>query len=415
MTEGKLLVLEREGHILTLLTAGNRLAAVNACKKAEADGIQVGDIYLGKVQNIVKNIEAAFVEVSKGVLCYLSLSEGQNATVTNRPEFSGRLQTGDELIVQVEREAIKTKLPAVTARISLSGRYLALAQGSAKLGISGKLEQDKKQYIVEKLAEENLVDAKRKCRICEEMKKTPYGMIIRTNAGALQEDMTPLFAEWKALEEQYTRLMQVAFYRPCYTCLKKNPPAYLEGLKDFYREEYEEIVTDIPEIYEAIKNYAEDTMFSEQIPLRLYQDTQLPLAKLYSVESRLEEALASRIWLKSGGYLVIEPTEALTVIDVNTGKYDAKKGSLKDTCKKINLEAAKEIAWQLRLRNLSGIIIVDFINIEEKDFQEQLLSCLKNLVKKDPVHTTIIDMTPLGLVEITRKKINKPLKEQLRT
>ena len=122
-------------------------------------------------------------------------------------------------------------------------------------------------------------------------------------------------------------------------------------------------------------------------------------------------ALERRVWLKSGGYLIIEPTEALTVIDVNSGKYEARKG-YGETCRKINLEAAEEIALQLRLRNLSGMILVDFINMEEEEEKTELLSCLRKLVKSDKVKTTVVDMTPLGLVEITRKKVNKPLAEQ---
>ena len=140
----------------------------------------------------------------------------------------------------------------------------------------------------------------------------------------------------------------------------------------------------------------------------------MPLSVLYSVESKLETALASRVWLKSGGYLIIEPTEALTVIDVNTGKYEAGKDP-QETYRRINLEAAEEVAIQLVLRNLSGIIIVDFINMQSASYNRELLNHLKALVQKDKVQTHVVDMTPLGLVEITRKKISKPLREQFRS
>ena len=150
------------------------------------------------------------------------------------------------------------------------------------------------------------------------------------------------------------------------------------------------------------------------VVVRLYQDKVLPLSVLYSVESKLETALASRVWLKSGGYLIIEPTEALTVIDVNTGKYEAGKDP-QETYRRINLEAAEEVAIQLVLRNLSGIIIVDFINMQSASYNRELLNHLKALVQKDKVQTHVVDMTPLGLVEITRKKISKPLREQFRS
>ena len=147
--------------------------------------------------------------------------------------------------------------------------------------------------------------------------------------------------------------------------------------------------------------------------LRLYQDKMLSLSKLYSIESRMETALGNRVWLKSGGYLIIEPTEALTVIDVNSGKYETNKSN-EDTVLAVNLEAAEEVALQLRLRNLSGIIIVDFINMAQETSKNQIMTLLKQLTAKDVVKTTVVDMTALGLVEITRKKTSKPLREQLR-
>lgn len=156
--------------------------------------------------------------------------------------------------------------------------------------------------------------------------------------------------------------------------------------------------------------YCEDNNL--HIPVRLYQDSMLSLSTLYSLEGKLKTALDSRVWLKSGGYLVIEPTEALTVIDVNSGKYESEKNP-QDAYRQINLEAAAEVAFQLRLRNLSGIIIVDFINMQSPSDNARLLYVLRDLVKRDGVKTTVVDMTPLGLVEITRKKISKPLREQL--
>ena len=144
----------------------------------------------------------------------------------------------------------------------------------------------------------------------------------------------------------------------------------------------------------------------------LYEDKLLPLIKLYRLEQVLKEATQERVWLKSGAYLVIQPTEALTVIDVNTGKYEGRKNQ-QDTFLKINLEAAGEIAYQLRLRNLSGIIIVDFINMASGEYKETLLEELEKDLCNDPLKATLIGMTPLNLVEITRKKIRKPLREQM--
>ena len=162
------------------------------------------------------------------------------------------------------------------------------------------------------------------------------------------------------------------------------------------------------QILQFIREYAPEM----ESRLTLYQDPSMNLYTLYGLGSKIQEGLERRIWLKSGGYLVIEQTEALVVIDVNTGKFDGKKSAL-ETFHRINMEAAQESARQMRLRNLSGIIIIDFINESAKEAQEELLSYMSELLKEDPVTAKLIDMTPLGLVEITRKKVHMSLAEQL--
>ena len=175
-------------------------------------------------------------------------------------------------------------------------------------------------------------------------------------------------------------------------------------------EEYSEIVTDDPELYEEMVG-------SEAIPaghaVRLYEDASYPLEKLYSLATKIEGALSTRVWLKSGAYLIIEPTEALTVIDVNSGKYEAHKGE-QDYYKAINMEAAVEIAYQIRLRNLSGMILVDFINMTNPMDQEELIKEMQRLLLRDRVKTCVVDFTRLGLMEITRMKTVPPLLEQAR-
>lgn len=396
MPKGKILIFRYHDKILTALTTENRLLTVTACN--EQDASLVGNIYIGKVQNIVSNIQAAFVEINKGLLCYLSLSDIKEPILTNGREWDGKLKIGDELLVQVERDALKTKQPAVTTKLSVSGSYMVLnASKTGRIGISNKLSGDKKEKIKSFISENGL--------------QTAYDTVIRTNAGYLEENYELLASEWNSLNAEMNTILQVAASRTCFSCLKHSVPEYLKALQEIYRNEYEEIVTDDSKIYETIKEFL--GMQGNNTPLRFYEDPLLPLQKLYSIDTKLQEALGSRIWLKSGGYLVIEPTEALTVIDVNTGKYDAKKGDAEETYYKINLEAAKEISYQLRLRNLSGIIIIDFINMKSEEHQRSLLQELRNHIKKDTVKTDVIDITALGLVEITRKKIHKSLKEQL--
>ena len=206
--------------------------------------------------------------------------------------------------------------------------------------------------------------------------------------------------------------MHYARYRSCFTCLKEAETEVASAIKQFTgsaEAKSFEVITDQKALYEQLKNDGQE----KGIPwnLRFYADDMLPLSALYSLESKMKTALSSKVWLKSGGYLVIEPTEALTVIDVNSGKYESGKEA-QDTYRKINLEAAEEVAFQLRLRNLSGIIIIDFINMRSRDDNNMLLQTLRKFVKQDRVNTTIVDMTPLGLVEITRKRTSRPLREQ---
>ena len=207
-------------------------------------------------------------------------------------------------------------------------------------------------------------------------------------------------------------MLEKAPCRTCYSVLEAAYPSYIQGLRDTYSGALEAILTDIPEYYGQMRSYLEAEQPEDIGKLQLYEDPTLPLLKLYSLEAAMESALSRRVWLKSGGYLVIEPTEALTVIDVNTGKYAGKK-NMEEAVLKINLEAAVETARQLCLRNLSGIIIVDFIDMAPEEHKKLLLDTLEAELKKDPVKTVLVEMTKLGLVEITRKKVRKPLHEMV--
>ena len=206
--------------------------------------------------------------------------------------------------------------------------------------------------------------------------------------------------------------MNLAQYRTCYSLLYEAEPDYLKALRNCPNGSLEEVVTDQPDLFARLQEYFRISDLSETTGLRFYEDKLLSLAKLYSLEYALEQSCQKRVWLKSGGYLIIECTEAMVVIDVNTGKYSGKK-NLADTIRLINLEAAQEVAHQLRLRNLSGIIMVDFIDMDTEEDKALLMDTLKAAVRPDPVKTTVVDMTPLNLVEMTRKKEKKPLWEQI--
>ena len=221
-----------------------------------------------------------------------------------------------------------------------------------------------------------------------------------------------ILKEFSRLKLELEQLLSEARYRTCFSCLKQSEPEYMRTIQNTRYEQLEEIITDIPEIYEQIQEFQKEDALLRNISLTLYEDSMLSLSSLYNVSKQIERALDKRVWLPSGGYLVIEPTEALTVIDVNTGK-DVNKRKKQEHFLKVNKEAARMAAKQLRLRNLSGIIIIDFIDMKQEEDRKELLSYLKKEVQLDPVPVQVVDMTKLELVELTRKKVSKNLKEQL--
>lgn len=355
---------------------------------------RVGNLYIGKVAKVVKNIEAAFLEIADRQMCYYSLKDNPKPIYTSMKKGE-KLSAGDELIVQLTREGVKTKDPVISSGLNFPGRYVVLVHGSNHIGISNKLPAKEKERL------RNLITP---------LAGEAFGFIVRTNAMEAEEEA--VLAEARALIEEYQTLLHVARHRTVFSCLKSNPPMYCKKLKDVRFLEDTELVTDDETLFQDMEQYLKESMPEMGNRLRFYQDSLLPLAKLYSLETVLSDALKERVWLKSGGYLIIQPTEALTVIDVNTGKFDGKKRK-EETFLKINLEAAVEIARQLKLRNLSGMILVDFINQEQKENEQKLLGVFREELRKDPVKTSLLDITQLGLVELTRKKIQKPLYEQL--
>ena len=357
----------------------------------------VGNIYIARVKDIVKNINAAFVEIAPGQTCYLSIEDARHPVYLNRINKNTKcLVQGDEILVQVMKDRVKTKDAVVTTNLSFTGKYAVLTTGNHKLGVSMKLEDSVRRNL-------------KKC--VEAYVPEDVGVVIRTNAAHVPEE--ELIQEIQQLDEQRKKLIETAQHRTCFSVMYQAPEKYLMLLRDLNPKKLSEIITDEEEIFQRIQEYCGEQNDGNTIKrLRLYADQMLPLSKAYSIESRLEKALSERVWLKSGGYLIIQPTEALTVIDVNTGKYGGKK-DLQETFLKINLEAAEEVARQLRLRNISGIVIVDFINMERAEKKKQLMDELTECVKKDRVKTDVLDMTVLGLVEMTRKKVDKPLCEVL--
>lgn len=354
----------------------------------------LGNIYIGKVKNIQKNIQAAFIEIENGIMCYYSMAEKASHCFVNVKK-NNVLKIGDEMIVQVSKEGIKSKLPYVSSNLNFTGRYLVLTSERKELGFSGKLKKEEKKQIREIL----------KDKIPENV-----GIIVRTNCRDAQEE--EILHELEELMKRYEAVLQKGKSRVCFSVLEKSMPEYVQILQNLYSQDLEEIVTDKQELYECAVQYLKGYKQQEKI-VRYYEDKLLPLYKLYNLEKAFEQAQNERVWLKSGGFLVIQQTEAFVCIDVNTGKFTSKK-DMQETFRKINLEAAKEIAWQLRLRNLSGIILIDFINMERDEDKEELMQTLQRYLWQDSIKGTVVDMTELNIVEVTRKKVRKSLAEELK-
>lgn len=387
MIQSNVVITEYKNRICTILFQDNVMQEIHV----EADESILSAIFMAKVKNISKNINAAFVELFDGQMAFLPLEDVKDCSFL--PSIDGRLREGDEIPVQVIKEAVKTKDPVVTTKLSVNGAYAVVSLDKRKSGFqfSRKLSADKKHELKDALSGIEL--------------PADYAYVVRTGAGELT-DFSVLFKELHYLISQMDEILLRAKTRTCFSCIYQGVPSYIEFLHHISNIDYEEIVTDIPNVYEALQVH-----YKGNKAIRLYQDA-FPLKKLYSIETKMEELFSKKIYLKSGGTIVIEYTEAMTVIDVNTGKCIAKKD--KDTLNyQINLEAADMIARQLRLRNISGIIVVDFINMESEEYKAKLIQELKKLLKKDSVSCNYVDITGLGLVEITRKKVQKPIYEIL--
>ena len=357
----------------------------------EADSI-LGNVYRARVSNLSPNINAAFVDIKKGESCYLSMDDYHGE----------KLKVGDLVTVQVVRDKIKTKRYAVTTDISLQGDY-AVTTLFAPVGVSSKITDSARKKELKTLMQ-NLLIAEQDAQFylaegnvaeIERIKKLTLGGIIRTQAEHAED--AAITREIEGQARLLYSIMKKSEYATQYTCLYHTEVEYIKDIRRMHALQDVEIVTDIPEVTEAIS----------EIPL--YTD-EYTLTLRYSLASLLEKTLSKRAYLKSGAYLVIEPTEAMTVIDVNSGK-SIKGKNAEEQFLKINIVAAKEIARQLRLRNISGIVMIDFINMKEESHNHELMKNLAEYVRTDPVRTTVVDMTKLGLVELTRQKGKRALHE----
>lgn len=355
------------------------------------NSLQIGDIYIGRVEKVVKNIQSAFIRLDKENVGYLPLDD-KPALVLNRrlPKGLSSIAENDLILVQVEQEPQKMKQARVTGNIHLSGNYVVMDLSERKIGVSKKIKDKQRIHELKQLATEHMAQS-----------ETSYGLVFRT--ASEHADTALVSAEISQFTQEFDEIIHKARYERNTGLLKKGKEEWLALLEEYGISRLDEIKTDLPEIYKGLSGLSLNAVFYEG---------DYPLYKLLGLETELSRILNKKVWLKSGGFLIIEPTEAMVVIDVNSGKSIGKKN--KDAhILKLNLEAAKEITRQLRLRNLSGIIMIDFINMEQTSAKEQVISCLKRELQKDKVPGYFIEVTKLDVFEMTRKKIRKPLHELL--
>lgn len=382
----KLVVTHYENKILQATIHEGKVTDLNLSEYATV----LGNIYVGKVTNIVDNINACFIDYGDKLPCYYSLDDNDIIYADGRDH--SKLRIGDEVVVQISRDAVKTKNPVGSSELTLRGDYSVVHTGS-QIGVSGKINSKKLRDDLKKLARETLPES--------------MGCIIRTNAADTDPDI--IKKELNDLAGRLAQILRAATTRKCFSCLFRNPPEYIENITLIGSQKIDEFVTDDPDIFNAFREYSDKKELSD-INAVLYSDDSCPLSAIYNLKKEVEGALKERVWLKSGAYLIIQQTEAMVVVDVNTGKSVSGKDMAQHMLK-VNTEAAIETCRQLRLRNLSGIIVIDFINMKNPDDIYKIRDVLIKELSDDPIPAKYVDITKLGLIELTRKKLKRPLHE----
>ncbi len=369
-------------------------------ERARSRGI-VGNIYKGKVSRILPGMQAAFVDVGMDRATFLHASDvranGRAPAEGATPAIQELLHDGQELVVQVIKDPLGTKGARVTTHITLPARYLVYMPYSKHIGISQKIEDDAERERLRALLKGALEG------------DDAGGFILRTVAGNVSEDeLTTDIHYLKRLWNVVQQRMQEA---PVYSLLHEDLSLALRAMRDLVRDNVEKVRIDSRESYVKARDFAINFIPEVTERIELYPGER-PIFDLYAVEDEIQKALERKVLLKSGGYLVIDQTEAMTTIDVNTGAYVGRKNQ-EETLFKTNLEATQVIARQLRLRNLGGMIIIDFIDMEEPEHRRQVLRALDKALARDRSKVFMTEMSSLGLVEITRKRTRESLEHVL--
>jgi len=373
----------------------------------------LGNIYKGKVVRVLPGMESAFVDIGMEKAAFLYVSDvfhpmdeyqelflqGEEEPAdslasreTNEPRHIEDLLTeGQEILVQVSKEPIGTKGCSVTSLISIPGRYLVLMPFADHIGISRRIEDDQERDRLRSIA--------------EEIRSQRMGLIVRTAAeGVARADIA---ADLEYLLKVWKTILKAKNGTSAPFLIHEEPDICVRAVRDLLSGDVRRIIVDSDETYGKIREFLDFYLPDPSFSLEHYQGFQ-PIFDYYNIELEIHRAMGKKVWLKSGGYIVIEQTEALVAIDVNTGRFVGKR-NLEETILQTNLEAAKEIAYQLRLRNIGGIIIIDFIDMEKIENREKVFNALKEHLKKDKAKTNVLKISELGLVQMTRKRTRESL------
>jgi ribonuclease E len=353
----------------------------------------VGNIYLGRVQNVLPGMEACFVDIGEarnGVLYAgevgIAGDEGDDA-----PRIETVLRSGQQILVQVTKDPMRSKGARLTALVSVAGRHLVLVPGASSIGVSRRLGDDERTRLRV---------------LAQELRPDGHGLIVRTAAqGAqradLERDLQRVMQTWTEIDQKKAASPPSLLYQ--------EPELGLRVVRDLFNRDISRCIVDDPALESKLRAYVRATTPDLDHRLELYSGA-LPIFEEYRVLEQIRKSLDRKVWLPSGGHIVIDRTEAMTVVDVNTGKFVG-RSSLEETVFRTNKEAATEIARQLRLRDIGGIIVIDFIDMEDARNRDELMRTFLRVLEVDRSRTQVHDISPLGLVQMTRKNVSTGIVE----